>query len=97
MCGNCQSTHPAFEWQVVSGNGRVRSWTVVRRALLPAFAQDLPYTIAEVELDDQPGLVITGQLREVAPSSITLDLRVRVGFAGSSQGFAVPHFVPATI
>jgi uncharacterized OB-fold protein len=36
----------------VSGRGRVYSWIVVHRALDPAYAGDVPYTVVTVTLDE---------------------------------------------
>jgi len=96
MCTGCQSTKPAFEWKVVSGRGRVRSWTTIRQALLPAFAADVPYTVAMVELYEQAGLIMTGQLHDIDLADITLDMPVRAEYTELSQGVKVPHFVPVT-
>jgi uncharacterized OB-fold protein len=35
----------------VAGTGRIYSWVRVHRPLVPAFAADVPYTVAAVDLD----------------------------------------------
>jgi hypothetical protein len=40
-----------------SGQGHLYSWVVVNRALSPVFAQDAPYTIVAVDLDDGARMV----------------------------------------
>jgi uncharacterized OB-fold protein len=47
-CPWCGAT--AADWRAVSGRGRVYSWVGVRRALTPAFASEVPYTIVTVDL-----------------------------------------------
>ena len=47
------------------GSGSVYSWVVVHRAFDPAFAAEVPYTIATVALDEGPRLV--GHLEAPAP------------------------------
>lgn len=37
-----------------SGRGRVYSWVTIHRALDPAFAEDVPYTVLSVDLDEGP-------------------------------------------
>ena len=49
-CPRCGST--SVELAQASGRGRVYSWVVVNRALSPAFADDEPYTILAVDLDE---------------------------------------------
>ena len=41
---------PTAEWTPVSGWGRVYSWVGVHRALTPAFEDEVPYTVATVDL-----------------------------------------------
>lgn len=50
------------------GTGTVYSWVTVHRALDPAFADDLPYTLAAVDLDDGPRIV--GRLDRDTPPTI---------------------------
>ena len=47
------------EWSVEThaGSGTVYSYIVVHRPFDPAFADDVPYTVAVVELDDGPRIV----------------------------------------
>ena len=44
----------AAEWIEVGPAGSVWSYAVYHRALQPAFADEIPYTVAVVELDDGP-------------------------------------------
>lgn len=57
----------------VSGKGRVLSWVVTHQPFLPAFADRLPYVVLVVELVEQAGLLMYGNLRpEDAPVAIGL-------------------------
>ena len=46
-------------WQPVGGTGRVFTWTVTHRPTDPAFADELPYAIVVVELDEGPRVSAT--------------------------------------
>jgi uncharacterized OB-fold protein len=48
----------------VSGRGTIYSWISVERALDPAFAADVPFVVAVVELDEGPRVV--GRIRGTA-------------------------------
>ena len=52
----------ALAYQPVSGKARLWSWTVVHPPVLPAFAPYAPYPVAIAELDEAPGLRMTGAL-----------------------------------
>lgn len=45
----------------VSGRGTVYSWIVVHRAFHPAFAADVPYTVATVDLLEGPRVAVRAE------------------------------------
>ncbi|HEV7801491.1 MAG TPA: OB-fold domain-containing protein, partial [Burkholderiales bacterium] len=55
LCPYCSSDK--LEWQSASGRGEVYSYTVVHRAPSPAFAAEVPYVVAIVELEEGPHLM----------------------------------------
>lgn len=59
-CPHCGAEEHA--WREVDGRGRVYSWAVVRRPMDEAFAADVPYTIAVVELTGADGARLVGRL-----------------------------------
>lgn len=92
VCCACGSIEPGFEWVTVSGRGRIRSWTVVRQALLPGFADLVPYVTVDVELEEQEDLRINGRLLDGMGASLKPDARVTVCFENIAPGVAVPAF-----
>ena len=60
-----------------SGEGSVYSWVVVHRAFSPAFADDVPYTVATIELDE--GCRVLARL-ELASAEPSFGMRVRVDY-----------------
>ncbi|MEU1401532.1 OB-fold domain-containing protein [Streptomyces sp. NPDC005728] len=95
-CPHCQSF--ASEWRPVSGRGRVWSYVVPHPPLLPAYAEQAPYNVVVVELEDAPRIRLVGNLVSHAgarldsldPQGIRIGARVRVVF---SDG--LPQWVPA--
>jgi uncharacterized protein len=55
---------PRARWEELSGAATVYSWTVVRRALDPAFADDVPYAVATVDLVEGPRLAVRAEPAE---------------------------------
>lgn len=92
VCRRCPGDPPDFEWVPLSGEGRLKTWTVVRDAFLPAFAEEAPYVIAEVELVEQEGLRIIARLAGVDPGRLALGMAVRVEFDDRADGVSVPQF-----
>jgi uncharacterized OB-fold protein len=59
VCERCAATP---EWEAASGRGTVYTFTVIRQAGMPGYADELPYVVALVDLDEGPRLMgnITG-------------------------------------
>jgi uncharacterized OB-fold protein len=92
VCPECHSTDPQFATVPVDGGGVVRSWTVVRDAFLPGFADDVPYVLVDVELDVQRELRMIGRLVDGADAPLRIGDRVSVTFDEVGDGVAVPAF-----
>lgn len=92
VCPHCHSTDPGFEFTPVSGRGTVRSWTVVRQALLPGFDDDLPFVLVDVELVEQDDLRLIGRLLDGPDADLRVGAAVTVGFEDLAPGVAVPAF-----
>jgi uncharacterized protein len=98
-CPDCGGE--SFTWTRVSGRGRVFSWTVVRRAFLPAFEEMVPFVTALVALEEDPAVRVVTYIVDVEPEALTADMRVEVVFRPLSfptvpdESVPVPMFVPA--
>lgn len=88
-CPYCGS--PAGEPVASAGTGQVYSWVVVHVALHPGFAEDVPYTIVAVELDE--GVRVLGRLREEL--ELTAGLRLEPHFYDAG-GRRMLGFQPAS-
>lgn len=93
VCPHCGTTEPDFHFEPVSGRGVLRSWTIVRQALLPGF--ETPYTLVDVELDDADGVRLIGQLVGGRASDLRLAAPMAVAFEDIAPGVAVPAFALA--
>jgi uncharacterized OB-fold protein len=90
MCGSCHSMRA--EWALTKGQGRVYCWTVIYQALDSAFANDVPYAAAIVELDEGPRLAtwVTG----LPPDQLEVGMGVEVWFDEINELVALPKFRP---
>jgi len=89
-CPYCGSTELA--WQAVSGNGAVYSYTVVHRAPSKGFAEQVPYVVAVVALDEGPHLMT--RLIQVEPEVVRIGMRVQVEFEKQDDEITLPVFCP---
>jgi uncharacterized OB-fold protein len=84
----------------VSGNGSLFSWTVVRRAFLPAFDDKVPFVSALVALDEDPAVRIVTYIVDAEPDALRADQPVAVTFRPLSfstvpdRSVTVPMFSP---
>lgn len=87
MCPQCHGRD--LETEVASGRGTVWSFTVNRYPWSAALEQ--PYVVAEVELDEQPGLRLVTVIVEC--DEVTIGMPVRVRFEPAGDAWA-PVFAP---
>jgi uncharacterized OB-fold protein len=81
-----------WEWAELSGLGTVRSWVVFHQKYYAGFADELPYNVATVELDEGP--CIFTNLVAIANEDIRIGQRVRVMFRDVNEQISIPVFEP---
>jgi uncharacterized OB-fold protein len=86
MCPRCRGRE--LEPEAVAGTGTVYSFTVNRYQWTPSLVP--PYIIAEVELDEQPGLRLLTSIVGCADVTIGMPVRVRFEPAGGLPGTGLP-------
>jgi hypothetical protein len=89
-CPHCGSADPNFTFAAVSGNGTIRSWTVMRQSFLPGF--EVPFVLVDVELDVQPELRLIGRLMSGETPGLQLGARVQLAFEDLTADVAIPAF-----
>ncbi|HZP44133.1 MAG TPA: Zn-ribbon domain-containing OB-fold protein [Candidatus Binataceae bacterium] len=90
-CTRCFSDR--IEWIKASGRATVSTFTIVRRPVSPAFADDVPYVVALVKLDEGPTMMTN--IVGCAPEQVAIGMAVRVTFEDWSEEIAIPKFEPA--
>jgi uncharacterized OB-fold protein len=86
VCPFCFSER--LDWRRASGRGRISTWTVVHKAWFPAFAEDIPYNVVQVELEEGPRL--TASVVDLPNEQLKVGLRVVIDF----DNVALPRFRP---
>jgi uncharacterized OB-fold protein len=91
-CPNCLSED--WEYEPVSGNGRVHTYTIVRQAQNPIFNEEVPYAYAMIQLD--VGVRMISNLIDVeVPEGVEVDMPVEVVFEDVTDEWTLPKFKPA--
>jgi len=88
----CPGCDGALVPRAASGRGRVFTFTVNRHAYNPAVP--VPYVIAIVELEEQPGLRFITNIVGCDPEAVRIGLPVQVDFEPAGEAWA-PVFRPA--
>ncbi len=88
ICPSCSSFN--WEWAKSSGQGTVYTWTVVERALHPAFATSTPYAPVVVELEG--GVRLLTQLSNVAPQDLKIGMPVVLDLKAVTPEVTLPYF-----
>jgi len=79
-----------LEWIEASGRGRLHTFTVVERTANPEFAEDCPYILAIVALEEGP--LVTTRIVDIPANALWCDMPVRVVFRDLADGIVAPFF-----
>jgi uncharacterized protein len=102
-CQACRSwMHPPLErcrrcggptsFEPVSGAGTVHSFIVMHRASVPGLGP-VPHVIALVDLDDTPGVRVSGRIADAGPGDVVVGARVTAHVVAVPGGpFHQPEF-----
>ena len=91
ICPRCSSWE--FHWVKIPETGKVYSYTVVHHASAPAFAEDVPYIVAIVELTEGPH--ITTNITGCKPDAVRIGMPVIATFDEVTPDMTLVKFRPA--
>jgi uncharacterized protein len=81
-----------LDWAEASGKGWVYAHTISYQPAHPAFADDVPYVFAIVELDE--GVRMNSNVVNVDPKEVRIGMRVEVVWDDVTAEFTLPKFQP---
>lgn len=85
-----QCGHAEFTWQPASGRGELETFSIVYRAMNPAWESELPYMLGMVKLDE--GIRMATRIESHHGEETKIGSRVRVKFVPVAEGFKLPYF-----
>jgi len=89
LCTACAGTDVG--WHEASGSGRVKSFTIIRRAVTEAYAPDVPYVVALIELAEGPTMM--SNVVDCDVEKVYIGMSVSLRFERRTEEIAVPVFV----
>lgn len=90
FCAHCSS--PNLKWAESKGQGSIYSFTTVFKGAPSEFADEVPYTVAVIQLDE--GYRMSSRLVGRDHSDWACDQRVSATFAPVPTGTNFPFFAP---
>ena len=88
VCSECLSE--SLEWVRSSGAGKVFTFGVMHQLYHEGFAQEIPYVVAVIELDEGPRL--NSNIIGCEPGDVRVGDAVTVTFEPVADGVALPKF-----
>jgi hypothetical protein len=92
-CPHCTSSD--FTWTPVSGRGKVFTYVVYHRVYHPGFADQVPYTVALVELEEGPRMI--SNIVGIPPDQVACEMPVHVIYEDVADNVTLPKFTPAKV
>jgi hypothetical protein len=81
-----------LEWVESSGKGWVYACSISYQPAHPAFADDVPYVLAIIELDE--GVRMHSNVVGIDPKEVEIGMRVEVAWDDVTPEFSLPKFRP---
>jgi uncharacterized OB-fold protein len=91
MCARCGSFD--LEWDECSGRAELFTWTETILAPLSILKEDVPFTVALVQLEEGPRVV--SRIVNVESGELASGLKLKVRFDKVDQDIALATFEPA--
>ena len=88
MCPACQSMDT--RWIESAGRGSVYSWLVVHNPVNPVLAEQVPYVVAMIDLEE--GVRVVGNVDGCHSDSVHAGMAVAVIFERHEGGMMIPNF-----
>lgn len=89
----CRTCGAEPEWEPVSGEGTVHTFTVVRQYGIPPFKQEVPYVVAMVDLAEGPRMLTN--LVQCDPEQVAVGMAVEPVVVVAGPEVGIPYWRPA--
>ena len=88
VCSKCLGSE--LVWIDASGRGVVYSFVVMHHVYHPAFADRVPYVIADVRLEEGPHVI--SRIDRIDSAELSIGMAVTVAFEDASDEVSLPYF-----
>ena len=84
-----------ISWETVSGRGTVHAFSIVYNQRAPGFAEEVPYVVAMVELEEGPRMMTNLINVEPDPEHVKIGMPVEIVYDDVTDEITLPKFKPA--
>ena len=91
MCPECWSQN--LSWAEASGKGKIFSYSVTMAGVEEKFAEDLPFVLALVDLEE--GVRMMTNIVNCPPENVSIGMDVEVVFEDVTEDISLPKWQPA--
>lgn len=88
VCPKCLSER--YRWKTLSGRGTVYSSIVFHQVYNQAFAQDVPYNVSLIQLEEGPRMI--SNVVGIAPADVEVGDEVEAVFDAVTSEVSIPRF-----
>lgn len=82
----------ALLFEDVSGKGSIYTFTLVHDSRIKAFQEILPYPLVQIELAEQKGIILFGNMPETPVTDLHIGAAVEVFFLDIGNNLKLPDF-----
>ena len=81
-----------LEWKEMSGRGKIYNYGVVYDCPVASLKEDIPFNLAAIMLDEDPGILMYSHLPGVPADEVPVGAAVEVIFEATANGQKVPEW-----
>ena len=84
-----------ISWEKVSGKGTLYAYTIVQNQRQPGFAEEVPYIVAMIDLEEGPRMMTNLIDIEPTPETVKIGMAVEIVYDDVTDEITLPKFRPA--
>ena len=89
----CRRCGAPTTFEPISGNGTIYTFIVQRQPAVVGYFDQVPYAVALVDIDEQPGVRLPGRVVDIDPDDVTIGMRVSARIVDLPGGnYRIPVF-----
>lgn len=96
LCLGCKDRNAPLAFQQVTGEGAVYSWFIHHDTQVGGFEDRIPYMVIAVELIEQPGLFVVGNMLNCQYDQVEMGMQVELVWETGSEDIEILQFQPAS-